>query len=77
MLLLALRLSFLRSNNFVVYYNNIVSLSAVLILTLTTSRKDIIYLIGYFILYSLILYYNTISREIILDSLKRYSLGNY
>ena len=35
----------------------------------TTSRKDVVYLIEYFILYSSILFYKRVSREFTLDLL--------
>ena len=44
---------------------------------IVTARKDVVYLMKYFILYSLIPFHDTISREVIPDRLERYNLRNY
>ena len=42
-----------------------------------TSRKGVVYLVGYLILYRIILFHDTISGRVTLDLLYRYSVGNY
>ena len=49
--------------------NNVIKMLLELRLLLSTARKDVVYLVGYFIPYRSILFHETISRKLTLDLL--------